>query len=85
MTKVHEEVWAGSIGEAVERWGTEVRGEVTVVVAPATAAPGDVRGALERARALIDEGLSPSDAARQAAGETGVSRRSIYQHIIDDD
>lgn len=85
LTKVHEEVWAGSLGEAVERWGAEVKGEVTIVVAPATPAPGEGDEAVERARALIDEGLSASDAARQAARETGVSRRSIYQRLVDDD
>lgn len=84
LTKLHEEVWAGSTKEAVERWAGEVKGEITVVVAPAAGSAGDVAGAVSRARLLVEEGISVSDAARQVAEEAGVSRRAVYQALIDD-
>jgi 16S rRNA (cytidine1402-2'-O)-methyltransferase len=84
MTKLHEEVWAGSIGEALSRWVGEIRGEVTLVVAPGTEAAPDLDDAVEMARALVASGLPLSEAAKTAAGATGVSRRDIYQTLIGD-
>jgi 16S rRNA (cytidine1402-2'-O)-methyltransferase len=83
LTKLHEEVWVGSLAEAVERWGGEVKGEVTIVVAPRVTPPGqDLDGAVSTARSLVEAGESVSEAARRVAEETGVSRRVIYQALV---
>jgi 16S rRNA (cytidine1402-2'-O)-methyltransferase len=84
LTKLHEEVWLGSLAEAVERWSGEVRGEVTVVVAPRQPVVGDLGAALASARALVEEGRTVSEAARQVSEETGQSRRQIYQALLAD-
>jgi len=89
LTKVHEEVWAGALDEAARRWAGEQRGEFTLVLAPPSAAAagsGEERldEAVETARALIERGSSPSQAARAAAAETGAPRRAIYQLLLED-
>ncbi len=81
LSKLFEEVWWGSISSAVDRWATiEPRGEFTLVLAPADK-PADLDHAIVRARELIAGGASRSEAARQAAAETGAPRRSIYEGI----
>jgi 16S rRNA (cytidine1402-2'-O)-methyltransferase len=83
LTKLHEEVWVGRLADAVERWAGEVKGEVTIVVAPGTTGPMDgLAEAVAAARALIDGGETISGAARRVADETGVSRREVYQALI---
>jgi 16S rRNA (cytidine1402-2'-O)-methyltransferase len=85
MTKLHEEVWSGSVGEAIEEWSDrEVKGELTVVVAPRPSEPPALDSAVAEARRLVESGASPSEAARRVAAATGVSRREIYQVLIGD-
>lgn len=85
MTKLHEEVWSGSVGEAIEEWSDrEVKGELTVVVAPGLSEPPSLDSAVEEARGLVESGASPSEAARRVAAAAGVSRREIYQVLIGD-
>jgi 16S rRNA (cytidine1402-2'-O)-methyltransferase len=83
LTKLHEEVWTGTIAEALEHWAArEVKGELTVVIGPGSIAPAPVESALAEARRLVGEGASPSEAARTIATSTGVSRREIYETLI---
>jgi 16S rRNA (cytidine1402-2'-O)-methyltransferase len=83
LTKLHEEVWIGRLADAIERWAGEVKGEVTMVVAPGPADLEDgLSEAVAAAQALIDGGESISGAARRIADETGVSRREVYQSLI---
>ena len=89
LTKTHEEVKRGPLGELAE-WATgEVRGEITVVVDGASAqdvrdAGGfateeDVVLAVEEAMA---SGLSRKDAASQVASAAGMSKREVYDASI---
>lgn len=83
LTKVHEEFWWGTLDEAVARWQDDApRGEITIVVAGAEASPGDPGEAVARAKRLMEGGLSASQAAREAAAGTGVSRRAIYDELV---
>ena len=85
MTKLHEEVWSGSVGRAIDEWSDrDVKGELTVVVAPGPSQPYSIDSAVAEARDLVERGASPSEAARQAATATGASRREIYQVLIGD-
>ena len=85
LTKLHEEVWIGPIGAAIEEWGSrEAKGEFTVVVAPGLVARPSLEVVIAEARGLVANGSSPSEAARRVAGATGLSRRSIYQALIED-
>jgi 16S rRNA (cytidine1402-2'-O)-methyltransferase len=83
LTKLHEEIWRGSLAEAAGHWGLiAVRGEVTLVLAGAGEGETDVAAALERAESLTAEGVSPSRACRMVAEETGASRRLLYEALI---
>lgn len=81
QTKLHEEVWRGTLADAVVRAdGTEPRGEHVLVVAgcpdPAPPSAPQIKAALDE---KLAEGLSRRDAAAAVAAELGVSRRAVYQ------
>jgi 16S rRNA (cytidine1402-2'-O)-methyltransferase len=79
LTKLHEEVWRGTLAEAALRAGQrEPVGEHVVVVAGA--APPEVSDAA--VEAAVDEalaaGLSARDAAAEVAERLGVARNRAY-------
>ena len=84
LTKQFEEVWRGTLGDAIEHWQTtQPRGEFTVVIAGAeTARELSLQDAIQRAKELVDAGASKSDAARQAAKETSFPKGPIYDALI---
>jgi 16S rRNA (cytidine1402-2'-O)-methyltransferase len=83
LTKTHEEVVRGSLGELCEWSASGVRGEVTVVVRGALAPTSDSSDEwVARVDALVAGGLSTRDAVTQAAEELAVSRRSVYQAVM---
>jgi 16S rRNA (cytidine1402-2'-O)-methyltransferase len=84
LTKLHEETWVGSLGAATERWAEPARGEVTLVLAPTTAPPPAPESGIELAREMVGEGKSVRESARAASEQTGVSRRIIYEALIED-
>lgn len=84
LTKLHEESWFGSLEEAVIRWSGDVKGEVTVVLGPTSEPKISLEAAVARARELMTSGASVSEAARTASGETGVSRREVYETLLDE-
>jgi len=85
LTKLHEEVWRGSLDAAIE-WTTAQppRGEFVVVVdgaaAPADATDDDLRAAITDA---LGRGLSPRDAAAVVASALGVPKRRAYAMTVD--
>jgi len=88
LTKLHEQVRRGPLGEMVEAVASgevPARGEIVIVVGPASAAElslDEAREALAEGRAQVDGlvagGLNRSEAARRVALATGLSRRSLY-------
>lgn len=81
LTKLHEEVWRGSI-EAALGAPFELRGEFTVALSGATSTPADLDEAVAAAHALVEGGSSVKDAAGEIAASTGLSRREIYERLI---
>lgn len=89
LTKVHEQVVGGSLGElaAASRDGTiPPLGEVVVVVGAGPARtrddPDDVEiaeQALAEVERRVAAGFARGDAARAVAAETGIPRRRLYQ------
>jgi 16S rRNA (cytidine1402-2'-O)-methyltransferase len=83
LTKLHEEVWSGTVGDAIEEWTERApKGEFTIVLAPAEAVAVSIEDAAARARALVTGGASPSNAAREIAAESGLPRRVIYEALL---
>lgn len=83
LTKIHEESWVGSLDAAVDRWPEEVKGEVTLVLGPLEPEPPSTLQAVEEARHLVADGTPVSEAARTVAERSGVSRREIYEALIE--
>ncbi|MDQ1747803.1 MAG: rRNA (cytidine1402-2-O)-methyltransferase [Frankiaceae bacterium] len=80
LTKTHEEVRRGTLGQLAEWAAGDVRGEIVVVVAGAPAGAAEVDDATLAAAvaALVERGLSRRDAVDQVAAENGVPRRRVY-------
>ena len=84
LTKLHEEVIRTTLSEAAARYREESpRGEFVVIIegcTPETAPVATTEDGARLARTLMeDEGLSPSEAARRAAAETGLKKGDIYR------
>ncbi|MEO5679730.1 MAG: 16S rRNA (cytidine(1402)-2'-O)-methyltransferase [Acidimicrobiales bacterium] len=79
LTKLHEEVWRGTLAAAAARASEAVpRGEHVVVLggaAPAATSDEEVAAAVAEARAA---GLSARDAANEVAERLGVTRNRAY-------
>ena len=81
LTKLHEEVLRLTLGEAVAYYKENApRGEYVLVVAGGEAAEKetDLPAALERMQALMAQGLSRKDAAKQISKETGIPKNTLY-------
>jgi 16S rRNA (cytidine1402-2'-O)-methyltransferase len=84
LTKVHEEIWRGSLPEAADAFAAApVRGEVVVVLGGAPAPPPPSAGAVADAvAARLAAGDSARRAAEAVAAQLGVSRRVAYQEAL---
>jgi 16S rRNA (cytidine1402-2'-O)-methyltransferase len=86
MTKLHEEVWRGTLGEGMVVFAArEVRGEVVVVLAGASTPEGEPDDAdvTEALRVRLAAGVTVRDAAAGVAEELGVARRRAYDLALD--
>lgn len=84
LTKLHEEIWRGTLGAARD-WAAETppRGECTLVVGGAAETDGPDDEAVDEAVAhLLGQGCSTKEAAAQAATALGLSRRRAYQAAV---
>jgi 16S rRNA (cytidine1402-2'-O)-methyltransferase len=86
LTKLHEDIFRGTIAEAVAYFGeTPVRGEITLVIAGALQeAP---KWTYELVESVLCEGLnggeSPAKIARDVAVKSGWTRRELYRMITE--
>lgn len=82
LTKLHEQLWRGTIAEAIAYYSQhEPQGEYTIVLAGAEInqpilSEDALVAELQR---LVAQGLSRSDASRQLALQTALPKRHIYQ------
>ena len=91
LTKVHEEVWRTTLGEAAAHYrDKESRGEfVLVIQGRERPAQREEEYTLEEAAALARDlaqsGLSASEAAKQAAQQTGFKKSQLYGALLEKD
>ena len=84
LTKTHEEVRRGSLGELASWAADGVRGEITLVIGGAPAAPVALSPS-ELAALVADEeaaGATRKDAIRAVVVRTGLPRRTVYDAVV---
>jgi 16S rRNA (cytidine1402-2'-O)-methyltransferase len=84
LTKIHEEIWRGSIISAIALYSEErqPKGEYTLVVSGAKENKVLVMGEVElkqELQQLLRQGMTRSQASRHLAEETTFSRRELYR------
>jgi 16S rRNA (cytidine1402-2'-O)-methyltransferase len=80
LTKLHEEVWRGTVVGALEEWtGRQPRGEFTLIIEGAADDPAWNRQEVETAlRAALARGQSAKEAVQQIKDQSGWAKREIY-------
>lgn len=85
LTKLHEEIWQTTLGEAAARYAkTPPRGEFVLVIAgaaPVKAQPCTLKDIAAKARALQQKGCSASEAAKHAALGSGYGKSAVYREL----
>lgn len=86
LTKLHEEVWRGTLGEAAALYAEDApRGEFVIVVDGAPEiekAAFSHEDALSLVRCYREQGMRLRDAVRQASQETGIAKNELYELAI---
>jgi 16S rRNA (cytidine1402-2'-O)-methyltransferase len=84
LTKLHEEIWRGSLGDAIDAFADrELLGEVVVVLGGAEPPPGPDDDAIAAAvEARLEAGDTPRQAADAVAATLGVARRRAYSVAV---
>lgn len=83
LTKAHEEVWSGTLGEAVEEWSRRrPLGEFTLVVQGSPGRVPPIERAVGEITARIEAGEPMSKAVRRVADGLGMSRRTLYEAVL---
>ena len=87
LTKMHQEVVRGTLGElATAAKEQPPRGEIVLVVGGAVHGakePVDAGELARRARALMDDGVQRREAMAQVARESGVAKREVFDALVE--
>ncbi len=86
LTKLHEEVARGTLADLARRFRDDVKGEIVVVIAPASGAAAagggtDVAFAVDALRRLVQSGARPRAAASVVAALTGTRANDLYRGL----
>ncbi len=82
LTKIHEEVIRTTLFDAAEQYADgHLKGEMVIIIEGAKPEESEVtlEEAAELARSIAEGGASKSDAAKQAAKQTGFKKGDIYK------
>jgi 16S rRNA (cytidine1402-2'-O)-methyltransferase len=82
LTKTYEEVRRGNLAELLSWAGDGARGEITLVVAGASAQPSDLDSQLAGIRRRVAEGERLKDVCADVAAATGLSKRELYDAAL---
>ena len=83
LTKRYEEVARGTAAELAERFAEPVKGEVTLVLAPADVRGAELADAVAAVRRLVSVGASRREAADVVSALAHVSRNALYRASLD--
>ncbi len=81
LTKKFEEVVRGSAEDVAARFAQPPKGEITLVLGPATARE-DTEGAVEAVAELVAAGVARRQAADVVARLTGAARNELYRRTL---
>jgi 16S rRNA (cytidine1402-2'-O)-methyltransferase len=86
MTKIHEEILRGSLGEVRDHFRSHApRGEFTLVIGGSTGnSPWDEAMVRRTMCDLLKRGMSRSEAARRVASLAGWPRRKVYSLVLEE-
>ena len=81
LTKLHEEIWRGTLQDANMYFSTtEPRGEFVIILEPAKPpAPPTDEELVEAIRAEIAKGVSRKDSAARVSARFGIAKRHVYE------
>ncbi|HJY45508.1 MAG TPA: 16S rRNA (cytidine(1402)-2'-O)-methyltransferase [Propionibacteriaceae bacterium] len=79
LTKTYEEVRRGSLQELAEWAGSDVRGEITLVIGGATQPAADLHSAAEEALGLAAGGMKLRAAVAHVARQQGLAKNALYE------
>lgn len=84
LTKIHEEVFRGSLEEAIARWPGEARGEITLLVAGVESGrPQADDSLIQQLRVCLTSNRRPlKEISAEVAQERGISKRLVYQEAL---
>lgn len=87
LTKVHEEIRSGTLGELADYYSAvPPRGEVTIVLqgrGEPVAEPDRAEDAVEQATSLLAEGLSRREVVRRLTESLGLPRNEAYKLVME--
>ncbi len=85
MTKLHESIQVGELGQLAERFGLDQerrKGEFVVIIDQARLPPREIDSQVERALKILSEETSPRQAAEITAKIFNVRRNLLYRRIL---
>ena len=83
LTKLHEEIWSGTLAQAVQEWTSRrPRGEFTLVVGGPPGSGTPMGGAVSEVADRQARGQPMSEAVRQVADGLGIGRRALYEAVL---
>ena len=89
LTKLHEQTWRTTLGEAADYYETNTpKGEYVLVVAGrrrSEEAAVTLEEGVRQVRALRETGLRLKDAVREVAEHTGLSKNELYAAALEED
>jgi 16S rRNA (cytidine1402-2'-O)-methyltransferase len=87
LTKIHEEIRSGTLGELVDYYSSvPPRGELTIVLqgrGEPVAEPDRTEEAVEQATTLLAEGLTRREVARRLTESLGLPRNEAYKLVME--
>jgi 16S rRNA (cytidine1402-2'-O)-methyltransferase len=87
LTKLHEELRAGTLGELADYYSTiDPKGELTVVLegtGVAQAPPDRTEEAVEQATAWLADGLSRKEVIRRLTDSMSIPRNEAYRLVME--
>lgn len=83
LTKLHEQLWRGTLAESLVAWEAGARGEISVAMAGITQRSGSLEVAVDDVLKLIDAGSPMSEAVKAAARHHHLKRSDVYDAALE--